>query len=179
MNIPGESRRTCLSTIFGVWCVILVYATIHDQYLIRIHPDHFLLWHYHISFTSDYTLLALIYAFGASVTPGLLLGVCLYVSGRLFDLPKKSVRYILTGTASVAITTEALSLLAGLCAFLRRKGIYPSDLYPDNTVGMGITQSIQITAYLAGGLLSLTLILWIWRSRIREKRAHQGAAATA
>src|SRR4051795_3038048 len=111
MNLPGESWKSCLSTILGVWCVVWIYASLHDEYLIRIHPDHFLVWHYQVPFTSNHTLLALVYASGASVTPGLLLGICLYVSGRLFDLPKKSVRSILIGTIYVVVATEALSLL--------------------------------------------------------------------
>lgn len=70
---------TCLSTILGVWLMVFLYAAIHDQFIMRIHHEHFTVWHYQIPFTRNLSLLALLYAFGGSISPGLSLGMVLYV----------------------------------------------------------------------------------------------------
>lgn len=147
-------------------------AAMHDQYLIRIHAEHFTVWHYRIPFTTNHTLLAILYALGASITPGLVLGTILFVAGRLFSPPKKSLRTIFAGVVLVALAVEICALMAGFLAWRQKKGIFPEILYPDDTAGLAITQSIQITAYLSGMVFSLILITWIWLSRLRALRSN-------
>jgi hypothetical protein len=168
--LPGETLGTCLSTILGVWLMVFLYAAIHDQFLIRIHPEHFTVWHYEIPFTRDLSLLALLYAFGGSISPGLLLGTALYVAGRLFDLPKKSRRWIFLRVGLVIVVAEICAVAAGLLAWRTGRGVYPDFLYPDYSAGLAITQSVQLTAYLAGGFFSLLLLAWTWWSRLNERR---------
>ncbi|WP_310820480.1 hypothetical protein [Stratiformator vulcanicus] len=54
----------------------------HDLVLIRIEPRHFTEFHYDIPWTRDLNLLAVLYASGASVSPGLFFGLLLYYCGR-------------------------------------------------------------------------------------------------
>lgn len=168
--IRGESRASFFKTVLGVWLLVWVFATLHDQYLIRIYPEHFTVWHYHIPWTDNLTLLAIAYAFGASISPGLILGTALYVAGRLFNRPKLRIRTIFLWVTAIFVAVEFLGLMAGLIAWRNKTELYPSWLYPDITPGILITQSIQITAYLAGALLSLLLLLsiWIYRGLLRD-----------
>lgn len=168
--IPGETRACFFKTVFGVWFLVWIFAALHDQYLIRIHPEHFTVWHYRIPWTDDLTLLSIAYAFGASISPGLILGTSLYIAGRLFDRPKLRIRTILLGVVLVFIAVEFCALLTGWIAWRAGCEIFPEWLYPDNTPGILITQSIQIAAYLSGAVFSLLLIvsLWIYRGRLRD-----------
>ena len=168
--LPGESLGTCLRVIFGVWLLVFLYAALHDQILIRIHPEHFTVWHYEIPWTRNLTVLALLYAFGGSVSPGLALGSMLYVSGRLFALPKKSVFWILWRVGLVIVLAEAAAIGAGLVAWRLGHGLYPDLLYPEDSAGLAITQSVQLTAYGAGAFFSLLLVVWTWWSRLRDSR---------
>ncbi len=166
-NVPGESWASFGKVVFGVWFLVWVFAALHDQYLIRIYPEHFTLWHYQIPWIKDYTLLAIAYAFGASVTPGLMLGVVLYGVSRLSRRPKISNRTIFLGVFLVFLGVELCAIAAGLIAWRTGREIYPEWLYPDIAPGIIITQSIQITAYLSGMILSLGLIVWLWMKRGR------------
>lgn len=168
--IPGESRATFFKTVFGVWFLVWVFAALHDQYLIRIHPEHFTVWHYRIPWTDDLTLLAIAYAFGASITPGLILGTALYIVGRLFDRPKIRIRTVFLWVTAIFVAVEMCGLLAGFVTWRSKSELYPDWLYPDIAPGILITQSIQITAYLSGAIFSLLLLigLWVYRGRLRD-----------
>lgn len=166
-NVPGESWASFGKVVYGVWLLVWLFAALHDQYLIRIYPEHFTVWHYQIPWIKDYTLLAIAYAFGASVTPGLALGVALYVVSRLFNRPKIPARAVFLGVFLVFVGVELSAITAGLIAWKTEREIYPEWLYPDTALGLIITQSIQITAYLSGMVLSATLIGWLWIKRGR------------
>src|SRR5438477_1054741 len=88
--VPGETWASFLTIFFGTWIAVWLYAALHNQYLIRIAPEHFIVWHYKIPFTQDYTLLGVLYAGGASIWPGGILGLLLYVAFRLFNRPQLS-----------------------------------------------------------------------------------------
>jgi len=163
--VPGETWRDFLSVVYGVWMVVWIYATLHDQYLIRIAPEHFTLYHYRIPFTQDYTLLAILYALGASISPGLALGVALYVVGRLGSRPKLTTKTIIVSVIWTCVVVEICGLATGLVAWRTNRGLFPAWVYPDQTRGILTTQTIQITAYLVGLFLSATLILWTWLRR--------------
>jgi hypothetical protein len=45
-NVPGETWKTFLQVVLGVWLAVWFYAAVHNQYLIRIEPEHFTVWHY-------------------------------------------------------------------------------------------------------------------------------------
>src|SRR5256885_14958796 len=98
-TVAGESWTSFSSVFLGTWLAVWLYAALHNQYLIRIAPEHFTVWHYKIPFTQNYTLLGFLYAGRASVSPGGILGALLYIAGRLFDRPRLSARQLVFSTA--------------------------------------------------------------------------------
>ncbi len=171
-KVQGESWRDFAAVVYGVWMAVWLYATLHDLYLIRIAPEHFTEYHYKIPFTENLTLLAILYALGASISPGLLLGTVLYFVGRFGSRPKLNPGSIIFSTVWVCLAVECCAVATGLMAWHLGRGIYPEWVYPDETPGIAITQTIQVTAYLSGMVLSLALIVWTWRRR--RKLAAEG-----
>ncbi|HKP03921.1 MAG TPA: hypothetical protein VJU77_11255 [Chthoniobacterales bacterium] len=172
-DVDGESWKSFLTVFFGTWLAVWFYAAVHNQYLIRIAPEHFTVWHYRMPFTQDYTLLGILYAGGASVSPGGILGALLYVAGRLFDRPRVPVRKLILSTAWVWLAVEVCALASGLVVWRTGRPLYPEDLYPANSLGLLITQTIQITAYSTGALFSIGLLFLTWRARKHLSRARQ------
>src|SRR3954471_6906290 len=105
-DVHGESWKTFFTVFLGTWVAVWFYAAVHNQYLIRIAPEHFTIWHYKILFTQDYTLLGVLYAGRASICPGGILGALLYVAGRLFNRRKLSARQLVFSTAWVWLGVE-------------------------------------------------------------------------
>jgi hypothetical protein len=157
-----------LTVFLGTWLAVWLYAALHNQYLIRIAPEHFTVWHSRIPFAQNYTLLAVVWAFRASISPGGILGALLYVAGRLFDRPKLAARELVFSTAWVWLAVEFCALGTGLIVWRTQRGIYPADWYPTETLALLITQTIQITAYSSGALFSIIFLLWTWHRRKRK-----------
>ena len=165
--VSDESWLTFAKVVLGTWMMVWIFAAIHNQYLIRIAPEHFTVYHARISFVRDYTLLGITWAFLASGFPGIVLGICLYVAGRVFDRPKLSVKQLLLSTIWVWVGVEICSIALGLVAWTTLKPIFPEDLYPTFERGLLTTQTIQLTAYLTGAIFSVILIIWTWHRRSR------------
>lgn len=164
-TVAGESWASLFKVVIGVWLMVWLFAAVHNQYLIRIQPEHFTVWHYKMPLITNHTLLAIAYAGGASISPGLVLGTLLFVTGRLFNRPKISARRLVLSTVWVWIAVEICALTAGLVVHITGRGFYPSWLYPSDDEGLLITQSIQITAYLAGIFFSILLLVRTWQQR--------------
>jgi len=164
-HVDGESWASFFSVTLGTWMAIWFFAAVHNQYLIRIAPEHFTVWHYEIPFTRDYTLLGIAYAFGASASPGIVLGMALFVLGRLGRGPKTPTLRLVLSTAWVWLGVEIAAISAGALVHLTNRPLYPGWMYPDDSHGLLITQTIQITAYLSGALLSVALLGATWRRR--------------
>jgi len=164
-TVTGESWMIFTKVVIGVWLAVWLYAALHNQYLIRIAPEHFTVWHYKMPYFTSHTMLGIAYAFAASISPGVMLGVFLYIAGRLFSRPKLTPKQIILSTIWVWVAVEICAGLVGLMVWRTGKGIYPDWVYPDNSVGLLITQSIQITAYLTGAVFSCILIAYTWQKR--------------
>ena len=164
-DVDGETWKSFLIVFLGTWLAVWFYAAVHNQYLIRIAPEHFTVWHYKIPYTQDYTLLGILYAGGASISPGGILGALLYVAGRLFDRPRVPVHKLVSSTAWVWLAGELCAVASGLIVWRTGRPLYPENLYPVKSLGLLITQTIQITAYSTGALFSLGLLFWTWRAR--------------
>jgi hypothetical protein len=164
-DVPDESWKSFLTVFLGTWLAVWFYAAAHNQYLIRIAPEHFTVWHYKMPFTQDYTLLGILHAGGASISPGGILGALLYVTGRLFDRPRVPARKLILSTAWVWLAVEVCAIASGLIVWRTGRPLYPDTLYPAKSLGLLITQTIQITAYAAGALFSLGLLAWTWHTR--------------
>jgi hypothetical protein len=172
-DVPGESWTSFFAVFLGTWLAVWFYAAVHNQYLIRIAPEHFTVWHYRIPFTRDHTLLGILYAGGASISPGGVLGALLYAAGRLFDRPRVPVRRLILGTAWVWLAVEVCAIVTGLIVWRTGRALYPENLYPAKSLGLLITQTIQITAYATGALFSVGLLAWTWHARKKPDRTGQ------
>ncbi len=169
-EVPGESWKSFFTVFLGTWLAVWFYAAVHNQYLIRIAPEHFTVWHYRIPWTQNYTLLGILYAGGASVSPGGILGALLYVAGRLFDRPRVPAHLLILRTGWVWLAVEVFAGTSGLLVWWTGRPLYPASFYPTMSPGLLITQTIQITAYAAGAVFSVALLFWTWHARKRHDR---------
>jgi len=164
-NVTGESWRTFFTVVIGTWMAVWFCAALHNQYLIRIAPEHFTVRHYRMPYFTSYTALGIAYAFGASASPGVVLGMLLYIAGRLFSRPKLSPRQIVLPVLWVWLAVEICAGAVGFIVWRSGRGVYPDWIYPDESIGLLVTQSIQITAYLSGAFFSVVLIFLTWHRR--------------
>lgn len=154
------------SIIFGIWAEVFVYCVLHDQYLIRIAPEHFTVWHPPLWGIENLTLLALAWGFRASVGPGLVLGLAALFLGRAGSRPKVEPEAMLKVVPLGILVTEFAGLLAGAWVWKTGLPLYPTAFYPDSSKPLLITQTIQLTCYAAGGAAGLVFLGWIvWRRR--------------
>ncbi len=164
----NETRRVTYTIIVGVWAIVAVYAVLHDQYIVRISPEHFTVYHPQLWGIEDPSLLAAALAFCASFGPGLLLGVACALVARAGPIPKLSIRSVLLGVVGVVVVTELCAAGSGYWVYIGKQPLYPIWCYPDLALPLMITQTIQITCYSAAALLSGALLLQILISRYRK-----------
>jgi hypothetical protein len=166
-----ETRSVTYTIVLGVWAVVAVYAVLHDQYIVRIAPEHFTAYHRPLWGIEEPNRLAAAHAFLASFSPGLLLGIACAFAARVGSLPKLSIRFVLLGVVGVVAVTELLSATTGYCVYRTQQPLYPPRCYPDHSLPMLVTQTIQISCYVASALFSGLFLLQIVRTRFR--RAHK------
>jgi hypothetical protein len=134
--------------ISGVWLMVTVYAILHDQYIVRIAPEHFTVGHHGYGWIESAPLQAIVYANYASIYPGLLFGLVLAITTRFGHLPKMNVKQAYLLAFSVIVVAEFLSLLSGAFVYLRKTPLYPAVFYPFNSLSLVVTQTIQLTCYI-------------------------------
>jgi hypothetical protein len=161
--------RQELSILFGAWAIVVAYAVLHDQYIALMAPEHFAVYHPTLHSIRSPALLAAYWALVASFGPGYGLAVWLMIATRVGHWPRLPARAALKGTLLVVLITEVVSASAGLFAYLTRAPVYGSDQYPDLRPEHLATQTIQLTAYLAGAASGASLIACLayrrWRLR--------------
>lgn len=164
-----------------MWLIIAVYAVLHDQYIVRLAPEHFTIYHAPLLGIEHPETLAAVYAFGASFSPGLLLGFACAFVARSGSWPRLSAKFILIGVTTVVIATELVSGFSGYFVYKRGSGIYPDSWYPTQALSLLTTQTIQITCYFTAALLSAVLlgIMFITRYRNQQLTEQDGAGSTA
>ncbi len=145
--------------------LIVCWAILHDQYLVRIAPEHFTEYHEPLWGIENPRLLATALAFGASIGPGLILGIVCAVAGRRGSAKKVSPRFILLGAVVVVCSVELVASGSGFWVFRTNRTFYPESWFPDETLPIRITQTIQITSYLASAVFSTFLVFAILRRR--------------
>ena len=153
-----DSRKSFWHIILGVWVSVAVYAVLHDLYIVRIFPEHFTEYHTNPLHIENPYLLSSLWAFGASFTPGISMGLALFLAARAGKYPKISPSFIIRGSIAAVIITEVLSVLSGLSVFITEEPLYPGMLYPEKTVPAMVAQTIQLTAYLIGAVSCAVLI---------------------
>jgi len=161
-----EKRSVAYAIVFGIWAEVFLYCLLHDQYLVRIAPEHFTEYHEPLWGIENHSLLAAAWAFRASIGPGLVLGLVALFLARGGSRPKIAPGTLLKIVPCLILLTEACGLLAGWWAWKNDRALYPEAIYPDLTRPILTTQSIQLTCYAAGGLVSGIFLGWIvWRRR--------------
>ncbi len=165
----ADKRSVIYSFASRVWGRVAVYAVGHDQYIARIEPRHFTEYHKPFLGIESPSLLAAVHAFLASIGPGFLLGIACVLVGWMGSRPRISDRYVMNGVIVVIACAELSSLLSGLWVYQTGRSFYPDFLFPEVTKSLVITQTIQVTCYLASVLFSGALLLAILckRRRIR------------
>lgn len=160
----NETRPVTYLIVFGIWAEVFLYCLLHDQYMVRIAPTHFTVYHEPLWGIQNHSLLAAAWAFRASVGPGLVLGMAALFIGRAGKRPKVAPRTMLKVVLWLILVTEIAGLAAGMRAWRTGRPVYPEAIYPDGTLPILISQSIQVTCYLAGALVSVAFLAWLlWK----------------
>ena len=165
--IVDDSRGMTYRIIFGVWLMIAGYAVMHDQIIVTIAPEHFTEYHEPIRGVENPRALAAIHALAASVVKGIPFGILCVWIGRRGPRRKIPVRAFFLGTLSILLLTDCAAVAAGVRVYRGNPPPYPSAWYPEHSLPILITQTVQITCYLAAFLFSCAFfaILRTWRIR--------------
>ena len=171
-SMLDEKRPVVYALVFGIWAEVFFYCVLHDQYLIRIAPEHFTVYHAPLWGITNLSLLALAWAFKASIGPGLLLGLASVFVGRAGSWPKMPVGKMLKVVAGLIVVTELAGLASGAYAWQTGEMLFPEIIYPEETRPLITTQTIQLTCYLVGALTSGGFLVWVgwWRKREQGRK---------
>jgi len=170
-SLISKPRGIIYRTILQAWLLVAAYAVAHDQYLVRIEPRHFTEYHPSIPGIDSPLLQAAIIAFSASFAPGLALGIACTLAAWAGTWPQLSRRYIFTGVSVVIALSEIASQLSRVWVMKRGSSFYPDIVFPERSLPILITQTVQITCYLASATLSFSLLLLMLYTRylLRQK----------
>lgn len=69
---------------------------------------------------------------------------------------------------TIIVATELLAAATGRYVYLSKNLFYPASFYPDKSLPLVTTQTIQLTAYFAGAAFSCVLFLILFRKRIHD-----------
>lgn len=154
----------------GTWLLVAIYAVLHDQYIVRIAPEHFTLGHPPVPGVEAPALQAAVLALGASIAPGLAFGLVLALVSTEGPWPPLPVPDALRAVGWALLLTEGASLGVGLLAWGTGWRVYGAGWYPD-WVGPAVivTQSIQLTAYGVGAGTAAAAIGWAIAWRLRRR----------
>ena len=166
-SLINEKRSVVYGLTFGIWGLVFFYCALHDQYLVRLAPEHFTVYHPELWGIENESLLALAWAFRASIGPGILLGLAATFVGRGGRLPKMPLKPMFAAVATGLVITECCGLAAGAYSWFTGRTVYPEIIYPELTRPLITSQSIQLTCYLVGGVVGVVFLIWIrrWRRR--------------
>lgn len=166
--IVNDSRSTTYRIIFGVWLMIAGYAVIHDQVIVSIAPEHFTEYHEPIRGVENPRALAAIHALAASIVKGIPFGILCVWIGRRGPRRMVPVRTLFLGTLSILLLTECFAVAAGVWVQRGNQPPYPPAWYPEHSLPILITQTVQITCYLSAFILSMAFFARLHRWRRRD-----------
>ena len=166
LKTPDGEERTLAVFVIAFGLTIAAWACAHDLHLISVEPRHFTAYHRPLLPISNHGLLAIQYAIVATLGPGMAFGALTFAVCRLGSRPQLSLRFAWWLLLPCLTLIEATALLSGMIARHRyaagQPSLYPASLYPDASVGIAYSQSVNITTYLAAigfGLVYLTILL--------------------
>lgn len=162
-----DPRPVTYRIVFGVFAIIAAYAVIHDQVIVSIAPEHFTEYHDPVPGVTSPRGVALAWALVAAVVKGIPFGIACAWIGRRGHRRRVPVGVLLGGTFLIILLGEVLAVLAGLRVYRTGSPFYPGSWYPDHTLPILITQTVQITCYLSISLVSMGFLagLAAWRRR--------------
>ncbi len=166
--IPEEEKGAFFKIVLGTAAMVIAYAILHDQYLIRVSPRHFTEYHPNIFPVSNLTLLAACFAITATFGPGLVLGYLMYAAARLGRKQKTEIAEVYLNVFFLIVVLEIIAVSIGLLApLLAERGQlpFPGEWYPDKTKGILVTQTTQIVCYLLAPILSSIALIKIYKRR--------------
>lgn len=172
-----EAERPHLLRYVGVFTTtIVVWAVLHDIVLITIEPRHFTEFHRPVLPLSHPVLLALQYATIASAGPAMAYGALAWWACRAGAARPLPLRRVWAGFISIILALEACVFGLGWLAARRFDAgdgtLLPAALYPDDSRGIAITQTINLAVYAmvpACAALYLAILGWRRRSRAQER----------
>ncbi|MEM1296575.1 MAG: hypothetical protein AAGH89_14505 [Verrucomicrobiota bacterium] len=170
MNLINDHRSVTYQIVFGVTAVIVGWALIHAQMVVRIAPDHYTKYHEPLGDLENPVLIAAGYGIGASWLPGLLLGIAAALLGRGGSRYKVSPRSLILGSVVLVIATEIIAVLSGIIVYFWKDVFYPESWFPVMTASIQISQTIQVTMYLAISVFSAVLFLGLHVYRNRHTK---------
>jgi NOL1/NOP2/fmu family ribosome biogenesis protein len=165
VKVIDDRRNPTYSIVLGVWGMVAVYAMVHDQYIVRIAPEHFTEYHPPLWGIEEAPVLALVYAARSSLAPGLIWGLVLARTARHGTRPKIPVGVVLFGCGAVILLTELTALASGWWVWTTGRYLFPEAVYPDDSLPLRITTTIQGVCYLVGAMLA-----GLWTAGVARQR---------
>lgn len=154
----AESRLSMYSLVIGVWAIVALYAVLHDQYIVRISPAHFTLYHDPMWGIRYPKVLAAAYTLRSSWYPGVLLGIACTLAARADSMPQVSASFVLKSVTAIVVFTELVAAFSGAVAYYRGQGIYPDEFYHAPELPQQVVQTIQLTCYWMAAVWSAALV---------------------
>lgn len=177
--LSGGERHEASRFVIGFGVTIILWACVHDLYLIGVEPRHFTVYHRSLLPLSNHALLALQYATVATLGPGMVFGAIAFAVCRLGRwTPLNFWPAWFLFLPFVALIEVAALCLGHYAAHRFEAGLalpYPETLYPDSTAGIAYTQSVNITAYLGAAVLGGMYQLVLFLVRLRRARIKTAA----
>ncbi len=173
MRLPvAENERATLARFALVFCgMVVTWACLHGLYLIGVEPRHFTEYHRPLLPIEHHGLLALQYATVATLGPGLVFGFLAWLACRAGKRRVVSLSRAALGFALVMAAVETTLLLLGAHARERfEQGLtplYPLWAYPDQSPGILVTQTVNISAYLIAPTVGVLYLLCVFLTRPR------------
>ncbi len=170
--LPPEEHALAARFILIFAGIIAGWAILHDWYLIHVEPRHFTVYHRPLLPLTNLWLLALQYAFVATVGPGLVFGFLAWCAARGGRRRRPFTLGPVAGGFAAVIGVAELIIL-GLGRFSLRRfqagdgPLYPEWLYPDFTDGIVHSQSVNLSAYLVAPALGAIYLAAVWLRRPR------------
>ncbi len=173
LRIPESERPQVVRFAVTFAVVIVTWACLHDVYLIGIEPRHFTEYHRPLLPIHHHALLAMQYAMVATFGPGLAFGFLAWFTCRAGARTPRRLRPTLGGfivlIGGVEMVLVALGHYAAHRASVGLAPLYPRFLYPETTIGILRTQTINLTAYWLAPTCGAFYLLVLLQTRRRAQ----------
>jgi len=164
-RLIDERRSIVYGIVLGIWLELLLLVLVHDQFLIRLAPEHFTVFHPPLWGIENESLLAAAWALRASISPGLGVGLAVAFVARGGSRPRISVGECLRRGAGWLLAAVAVAWAAGGAAWWWGWKPLPDGWYPDPSRELMTSQTVQVTLYLSATLASMALLIQLARRR--------------